>query len=134
MNSFTWSSQVRPHEVDAQGIVYNAHYLSYFDNARSLHMLESGVNWVELSKEDFNLVLIHCDIHFKKPLRAFQLFHVTSQMERQGKLKLIFNQSIISDDGTTMCESINTIVCLDVKRNKPIPIDKVKNGLFSHIK
>lgn len=118
----TWNSQVRTNEIDVQGIVNNAQYLAYFDNARTLQLLEYGINWVELSKGGYDLVLVHTDIKFIKPLRAFQPFKVISKAETQGKLRIVFQQSILDKENNTVCKAINIIACIDNRRNKPVTI------------
>lgn len=127
MNSFSWKGDVRAHEIDAQGIVNNAHYLSYFDHERTLHFKMLGVDWVALSQEGFDLVLVHSDIHFKHPLRAFDSFEVSSVLHCEGRLKMIFTQRIVNANNTLICSAINTVVCVDRARQKPIAIQQVMN-------
>lgn len=132
MDFFVWYNEVRAHEIDVQGIVNNAHYLSYFDHARTVHLNVLGMNWAQLSQEGLNLVLAHADIKFFAPLRAFDRFKVESLFRREGKLKLIFEQKIINEDSVLACSSINTVVCVDTKRNKPIAFDKLKDFFKQH--
>ncbi|KTC86661.1 acyl-CoA thioesterase [Legionella brunensis] len=127
MICFTWNSEVRAHEIDAQGIVNNAHYLSYFDHARTLLLREYGIDWVKLSHDGFNLVLAHADIRFLHSLRAFQTFRVISTARREGKIKLLFDQTIVcTNNEKLICTAVNTIVCVDSKRNKPVSLELIK--------
>lgn len=124
MKLFTWNNEVRAHEIDIQGIVNNAHYLSYFDHARTLHLQMLGLDWSKLSLEGFNLVLIETRLQFLQPLRAFQKFTVNSEVLRSGKLKLVFNQDITSNN-KLVCKASSTVVC--VTGNKPIALDTLGN-------
>lgn len=124
MSNFTWNSTVRAHEIDAQGIVNNAHYLSYFDHTRTLHLLEHGFDWVKLAKEGFNFVLIEANLKFLHPLRPFEAFNVSSNLTYEGRLKLIFNQTITNAE-QVICRGINTVVCVNSRQGKPIAINKV---------
>lgn len=125
MEIFSWNSEVRAHEIDVQGIVNNAYYLTYFDHARTLHLREMGINWAQLSKEGLNLVLAETTIKFLSSLRAFDAFRVESQVSRDGKLKLLFNQTIFNMKDQIVCKGFSTIACVDSQRNKPIPIEKI---------
>lgn len=122
MNPFIWNNEVRAHEVDVQGIVNNAHYLSYFDHARTLHLRALGLDWGKLSCDGLDLVLTHTDIRFSHPLRTFDTFEVVSTLEQEGRLKLLFKQRIFNAANTLICTGINTVVCVDRNRNKPIAI------------
>ncbi|OCH98141.1 hypothetical protein A8135_13365 [Legionella jamestowniensis] len=126
MINFIWESKVRAHEIDAQGIVNNSHYLCYFDHVRTLHLHALGADWIQLSNKGINLVLSQANLQYLKPLRAFERFKVTSTIAKEGRLKLIFTQSLYNSAGALMCRGINTVVCVDINRNKPIAIDKVE--------
>ncbi len=127
MSQFSWVSEVRAHEIDVQGIVNNAYYLTYFDHVRTLHLKNLKIDWAKLSQEGYNLVLIQAEIKFLHPLRAFDSFEVRSILIRDGRLKLVFDQSVINQQDRLVCRGINTVVCVDSSRNKPIHLDKIAN-------
>lgn len=131
MSSYLWHGEVRTHEIDVQGIMNNAHYLHYFDHVRTLHLLEKGINWVTLSQNGLDIVLVETHLHFLKPLKAFDSFQVSSEVKPQGRIKLIFNQEIICN-GITMCSGTSTVVCIDRKRNKPIPMQEIVSPIYTH--
>ena len=57
--NYFFSFRVRYSEVDAQGIVFNAHYLTYFDSAMTEYLRHIGHDYqkeVERSNEDFHTV------------------------------------------------------------------------------
>lgn len=124
-HEFSWTNEVRAHELDAQGIVNNAHYFCYFDHVRTLQMQALGFDWVQLSQRGFNLVLAKATIDFLKSLFAFDAFSIVSRLEPEGRLKLIFNQTLFNNQREPVCRGINTVVCVDKTRGKPITIDKL---------
>lgn len=126
MTIFVWNGDVRASDIDAQGIVNNIHYLGYFDHARTLILFELGIDWVQLGQAGFNLVLAHADVRYLHSLRPFQSFQVISTMRREGKLKLLFEQSIMCvNNEKLICKAINTVVCVDTKRHRPVSLDKI---------
>lgn len=123
MKTSIWHSEVRSHEIDVQGIVNNAYYFTYFDHARTLHFVQNGIDWSELSKKGYNFVLIHSDITFIKSLRPFQTFYIETHSDLAGKLRLMFYQELYcKENNSLICKSINTLACVDAKRNKPVRI------------
>ncbi|RAP34884.1 hypothetical protein B1207_14415 [Legionella quinlivanii] len=124
-HEFSWTSEVRAHELDAQGIVNNAHYFCYFDHVRTLQMRALGFDWVQLSQKGFNLVLASAAIDFLKSLTAFDSFTIVSRLEPEGRIKLIFNQTIFNNQQELVCRGMNTVVCVDKARGKPISIDRL---------
>ena len=124
MDEFIWQGEVRANELDPQGIVNNAHYLCYFDHVRTLQMKALEMDWVELSRKGFNLVRVHADIRFINSLRAFERFEVHSTFAQEGRLKLIFEQTIYCE-GRLICEAKNTIACVNTMLNKPVALKDV---------
>ena len=56
---FIYTFRVRYAEVDAQGIVFNAHYLTYFDCAITEYYREIKYDYyteVKKSKKDFHVI------------------------------------------------------------------------------
>ncbi|MDP3559675.1 MAG: thioesterase family protein, partial [Legionellaceae bacterium] len=117
---FIWHSEVRGYEIDLQGIVNNAVYLQYFDHARVLHFLSKGINWQEWHKKGYNLVVSHIDLHFKYSLREQDKFYVTSTMQQEGRLKIVFYQSIFNSDNKLIAQATNTVVCVAIESGKPV--------------
>lgn len=130
MKEFKWQNEVRAHEIDGQGIVNNAHYFSYFDHARTRVLQECGIDWLELSQDGIDVVLVHSDIRYYYPLRAFESFEVTTTCRLDGRIKLLCDQFIIClETGRLVCKGINTVVCVDRKRGKPVFVDRVMSAL-----
>lgn len=125
LHELSWNGEVRAHEIDAQGIVNNAHYFCYFDHVRTLQVKALGIDWVDLSKAGFDLVLVHAELSYHRSMRAFQCFQIKSCLEQVGKLKWVFDQQLFDAENQLVCKGLNTVVCLDRQRNKPVSFDKI---------
>ena len=72
---FTHTFRVRYAEVDAQGIVFNAHYLTYFDCAITEYYRKLKYNYaseVIRSNKDFHVIKTIID--YKKPILFDQCY------------------------------------------------------------
>lgn len=90
--------QVRDYECDLQGIVNNAVYQNYLEHARHQFLLRQGVDFVALSKQGINLVVVRAELDYKYPLRPDDKFWVGSSFEKVSKIKFVFNQAIYLQD------------------------------------
>lgn len=127
---FTWHSEVRSYEIDLQGIVNNAVYFQYLDQTRVLYFLSKGIDWQLWHKNGFNLVVHHVDLHFKHSLRQHDKFYVTTYVVIQGRLKIVFHQSIFKEDKTLIAQAKVTCVCVATSTGKPtVPADLMKSLL-----
>jgi acyl-CoA thioester hydrolase len=103
---------VRDYECDVQGIVNNAVYLNYMEHARHQHLLRLGVDFVEMARRGFNMVVTRIEADYLVPLRAGDPFSVVSRMERSSRLRFSFLQDILLSDGRTSLRAkvIGTVV------------------------
>ncbi len=108
---------VRDYELDLQGIVNNAVYQNYLEHARHEYLKENGLNFQQLHNDGFDAVVIRAEIDYKKSLISNDQFIVKIGIEREGRLRLIFNQVIIrtSDDAIIVKAKI-IVACVVNKR------------------
>lgn len=52
-----WSSEVRNYEIDYQGIVNNANYFHYLDQARSNYLESIGINLKKFADKNLNILM-----------------------------------------------------------------------------
>ena len=92
---FTHVLRVRYAEVDAQGIVFNAHYLTYFDCAITEYYRKIKYNYisdVKNNQKDFHV--IKTTTEYKKPILFDQLIDVCTKVSRIGRSSLIYDLAI----------------------------------------
>jgi acyl-CoA thioester hydrolase len=94
-SDFRFGLRVRYAEVDFQGIVYFAHYATYFDVAiheffRSLPYDYTGIR--RTTGTDFNIV--RSVVEYRRPLRFDQAFEVEVTLGRIGRTSLTFTPAV----------------------------------------
>jgi acyl-CoA thioester hydrolase len=92
---FRFGFRVRYCEVDFQGIVYFAHYATYFDVAiheffRALPYDYTALR--ETTGTDFNIV--RAVVEYRRPLRFDEAFEVEVSLGRIGRTSLTFTPEI----------------------------------------
>ena len=83
--NFHYSFRIRYSEVDAQGIVFNAHYLTFFDTAMTeylRHINYDYVNEVKEKNEDFHTVKTL--VEYKAPIYFDQIIDVCLKVKKIG--------------------------------------------------
>ncbi len=89
--NFYYSFRVRYSEVDAQGIVFNAHYLTYFDSAMTEYLRHINYNYVqevEDRNEDFHTVKTL--VEYKHPIKFDQIIDICIRVKKIGRSSLTF--------------------------------------------
>ena len=86
--------QVRDYELDIQSIVNNSVYQNYLEHARHEFLITKNIDFARLHEEGVDLVVTRIEIDFKQPLKSRDKFIVSVTCEKDGLLKLQFNQAI----------------------------------------
>ncbi len=111
--------QVRDYELDLQGIVNNAVYQNYLEHARHEFLKLHGLDFNQLHLDGFDAVVIRAEIDYKKSLKSGDRFIVQTSVEREGRLKIVFNQKIQKkDDGILILQAKIFAAC--IHNNRPV--------------
>ena len=89
--------KVRYSEIDCQRIVYNSHYLTYFDISISelLDDLFDQDAYIKETNNEFHTVAVQMD--FKAPARLNDQLEIYSSIKKVGNSSLIFYQEIYKE-------------------------------------
>jgi acyl-CoA thioester hydrolase len=122
-NFFT-TMRVRYSEIDGQGVVFNAHYLTYFDVGHTEYMRAMNYDYSQAVKDtgvDFHLA--KATVEFKAPIYFDAEIDVCVRVSRLGNssMTLVFE---IYKTGTEelLASGENIDVCVHLENHKPVPI------------
>lgn len=125
---FDLELKVRDYECDMDHVVNNAVYLNYLEHARHEFLLGLGIQFGELSKRGISLVVTRIEADFRASLTSGDTFFVRTSLNRKGRIRLQFNQSIYRlPDKQLMLNAVVTGTALNARRRPEIPpeLDRV---------
>ena len=121
---FSFPFRVRYAETDAQGIVFFAHYLTYFDTAINEYLRYLPYNYIEHVKQtgtDFHVVKV--TVEFFAPSHFDDEIEVYVRTGRIGRTSLTFFIEIFPKNGeTTLVKGEVVWVNTDQKTYKSVPL------------
>lgn len=121
---FSFPFRVRYAETDAQGIVFFAHYLTYFDTAINEYLRDLPYNYIEHVKQtgtDFHVVKV--TVEFFAPSHFDDEIEVYVRTGRIGRTSLTFFIEIFPKNGeTTLVKGEVVWVNTDQKTYKSVPL------------
>ena len=124
--NFFYTLRVRYAEVDAQGIVFNSHYLTYFDCAITEYYRKIKYNYiseVKKNKKDFHV--IKTTIEYKKPISFDQIIDLGVKVTKIGNTSLTLDISIYSNRKNILLAEGNIIqVYTDQIKKCSTPLSK----------
>lgn len=128
--SFRVPFQVRDYECDLQGIVNNAVYQHYLEHARHEFLRSCGLSFADLTAQGIHLVVVRAELDYRRPLRPGDRFEVRLRCQRLSKVRGLFLQEILREDGERMLAARIEWTAVD-PAGKPQRLDKRLDPLFS---
>ena len=101
--------KVRYSEIDCQRIVYNSHYLTYFDISISelLDDVFDQDTYIKETNNEFHTVSVQMD--FKAPAKLNDQLEVYSSIRKVGNSSLTFYQEIYKEGSDVLINSAEII-------------------------
>jgi acyl-CoA thioester hydrolase len=103
MPAFVHHLRVRYNECDAQGHVFNANYLVYFDVILTELWREALGSYDALTADGLDLVVAEVGVRFRAPARFDDELEITLVVERLGNTSMVSTIGI-ARDGETLAE------------------------------
>ncbi len=123
--------KVRDYECDIQGIVNNSVYMNYLEHARHEFLLEKGINFADLAKNNINLVVVRAELDYKLPLSSGDQFWVEIKLVQSSRVRFDFLQEIYRNiDNKLILKAKITGTSVN-NRGRPHLPDEIKS-LFQH--
>lgn len=116
--------RVRYAEIDAQGVVFNAHYLSYFDTAINEAFRPHNIDWLaQVEASGCDVQLVKSLVEYKAPLQFDEEFDVCARVGRLGNSSISWELAIFGAgrDLRATGEIVWVYADLKAKQAKPLP-------------
>jgi acyl-CoA thioester hydrolase len=117
-----WSSPVRYVECDQQGVVFNAHYLTWADEASNAWWASAGLSWEELVRRRIDPVVKASALEWTSSARWGDVVTVDAETEEVGTTSATARFTVRVGD-RVCCVVRNTYVCVADGRATAWPDD-----------
>ena len=118
-----WSAPVRYAECDQQGVVFNAHYLAYADEAVIGVLRQHGTSYDDILGRGLDTSVVASELQWSSPARWGDVVDVDGEVERVGRTSFVVAFTI-SVAQRVCCRVRTTYVLVDADRTPtPVPDD-----------
>ena len=116
--------RVRYSEIDGQGVVFNAHYLTYFDTTITEYFRALGYDqYADAKKSGLDFHVVKSVIEYKAPVLFDQEIEVGARVARIGNSSLVFELAIFLKGGNEALVTGEIVwVYTDQQTHRPVPI------------
>ena len=129
---FFFPLRVRYSEVDQQGVVFNAHYLTYYDTAITEYFRELPWDlFGEARATGIDFHTVRCLVEYKAPIRFDQELEIGCRVARLGRSSLTFALAIFPAGGEAVLATGEVVwVHTDQRSHRPVPVGERLRGLL----
>ncbi len=115
--------EVRYGDLDPQGHVNNAKYLTYFEQARVAYLIRLGLFQKGLSFLDIGMIIADIHILYRAPVLWETPVKVGAAINRLGKKSFTFVQNVVhAETGSVFAEGEVIMVAYDYHKKETVPI------------
>jgi acyl-CoA thioester hydrolase len=125
--------RVRYSEIDGQGVVFNAHYLTYFDTAITEYFRALGFDqYADAQASGIDFHVVKSVIEYKAPVRFDWELDVGARVARIGNSSLGFELAIFPKGGTDALVTGEIIwVYTNQETHRPVTIPASMRALIA---
>ena len=129
---FFHSIEVRYGDLDPQGHLNNAKYLTYFETARINYFTHLGLFTPGQSFMDIGVIMAEASVTFRAPVEYGMPVKVGVRIARLGNKSMKVEQNIVHvGSGEVLASGYVILVAFDYHENKTIPIPDVMREKIS---
>jgi acyl-CoA thioester hydrolase len=116
--------RVRYAEVDPQGVVFNAHYLTYYDTAITEYLRGLPYDLMgEATASGIDFHTVRSLVEYKAPIRFDQELEIGCRAARLGRSSLTFALGIFTRGGEALLATGEVVwVHTDQRSHRPVPV------------
>jgi acyl-CoA thioester hydrolase len=124
--------RVRYSEIDGQGVVFNAHYLTYFDTTITEYFRAGYDQFADAKATGIDFHVVKSLIEYKAPVLFDQELEVGARVARIGNSSVVFELAIyLKGRGEALVTGEIVWVYTDQKSHRPVPISKSIRDLIA---
>ncbi len=121
LTEFELTLRVRYQETDPMGFLHHAHYLTYFELARTELLRMHGKTYREMEEEGLLVVVVKAQCRYRKPARYDDLLRIQLRLVRASMAKIEHEYHVLRDAELLAVGQV-TLACIDREgRVRPIP-------------
>lgn len=126
---FVHQLRVRYIECDAQGVVFNSHYLAFFDISMTELWRAALGSYQAMVDQGVDIVVAEAQLRFQAPARFDDLLGLEVAIEHMGNTSIVTRHRVRCDDELLVEATMRHVtVDLATMRKEPIP-DWLREGL-----
>ncbi len=131
--SFFHPFRIRYSEIDGQGVVFNAHYLTFYDTTITEYFRALGYDqYADAKKTGMDFHVVKSVVEYKAPILFDAEIEVGARVARIGSSSMTFETAIFLKDSADLMATGEVVwVNTDQSTHRPAPITTAIRNLVA---
>lgn len=118
---YNYQHRVRYRECDPMGVVYHAHYLDYFEAARTEALRDMGIVYKSLEEQGIQMPTIDLAVQYKRPALYDDLLEIRVILKEKPRTRIRVDYEVRKVDEEEILTTGHVTLCfMDVNRRRPV--------------
>lgn len=131
MIEYVHTHRVRYGEADPMGVVYHAHYLNYFEHARTEMLREMGLAYKDLEDAGVMMPVVDLSLRYRRPAFYDDLLAISVRVLEPPSSRIRIDYEVRRDGETQVLVAGHVTLCfIDRERRRPVPAPERMRSLF----
>lgn len=132
MSEHIYRHRVRYRECDPMGLVYHAHYVDYFEYARTEALREMGVVYKELEASGVIMPVVDLSVRYHRPAYYDDVLEVKTIARDVPSTRVRLDYEIRREGSPDLLVSGQVTLCfVDAARNRPVRAPESVAAVFA---
>jgi len=128
---FSYPVEIRYADLDPQGHVNNARFLTYFEQARVQYLIHLGLFSQDQSFLEIGIIVAEASVSYKAPVYFGTQAKIEVQVTRLGNKSLTMTYEMSDTTGKVYASGSSALVTFDYKTHQTIPLPQNWRDAFT---
>ena len=131
MITYDYQHRVRYRECDPMGVVYHAHYLDYFEAARTEALRDMGIVYKSLEDQGIQMPTIDLAVQYKKPALYDDLLEIRVMLKEKPRMRIRIDYEVRRTGEDPILTTGHVTLCfIDTNRKRPVPAPDAFSAMY----
>jgi len=105
--------QLRYSDTDQMGVIYHAHYLSYFEQGRTAYLKELGYVYAEVEQSGYLFPVRDVQCSYLKAIRYGDKVTLKTYVKKVSKIKITYGHELYNQDNELCAKGETSVVSVN---------------------
>lgn len=122
---------LRYSDTDQMGVIYHAHYLSFFEQARTKFYKDAGFEYHETEQQGVIFPVRDVSVQYKRAVRFGEEIYIVTKIHDLSRVKVTYYHEMYNQQKELKATGYTSVVAVDKQSFKTVKIHEVLPDVYT---